>query len=129
MGSYTKVNLKSDVPNMAEQFGIEGLEARFGRKSLETAQHGVSYFRFPPDFRTPFGHKHAEQEEVYVLVSGSARIKIEDETVELALFDAVRVPADAARCVEGGPEGAELIITGAPAVDNDGEMLKGWWSD
>ena len=60
------------------------IEARYARKPLGLENSGVSYFRLAPDFRLPFGHTHAEQEEVYVVISGSARVKAGDEIVELA---------------------------------------------
>ena len=83
MAAYTRVNLKSDVQDMAPQFGMEGIEARFARKNLELENSGLSNFRLGPGYRTPFGHTHSEQEEVYVVVSGSARVAIGDEVVEL----------------------------------------------
>ncbi len=85
MADYTKLNLRQDVEDMAPQFGFApNIEARYARKPLGLANSGASYFRIAPDFRLPFGHKHAEQEEVYVVLSGSARIKAGDEIVELA---------------------------------------------
>ncbi len=76
MGDYTKVNLK-DVEDQAERFGLApNIEFRMGRVALELENSGVSYQRLAPDFRIPFGHKHKRQEEVYVLVSGSARMKL-----------------------------------------------------
>ena len=87
-------------------------------------------YKIAPDFRTPFGHRHSEQEEVYVVISGSARLKLEDEVLELAQFDAVRIPGPMMRCLEGGPDGAEVIAFGAPNNDNkDAEMVPGWWAD
>ena len=128
MANYTVKNLK-DVENMAEQFGMsDGLEARFAASPLELSNFGVSYQRLEPNFRIPFGHKHGEQEEVYVLLSGSARLKLDDEIVELRQWDAVRVPGPVTRNFEGGPEGAELLAIGAPLA-KDTEMLQGWWTD
>src|SRR5207249_12127632 len=63
--------------------------------------------RIAPGFRIPFGHKHKNQEEVYVLVSGNARIKIEDEVRELRQWDAVRLHRDTVRGFEAGDQGAE----------------------
>ena len=83
MAGYTRVNLKSDVRDMAPEFGMEGIEARFARKNLELENSGLSRFRLEPGFRTPFGHTHSQQEEVYVVVSGSARVAIGDDVVEL----------------------------------------------
>ena len=128
MPNYTVKNLK-DVENMAEQFGMsDGLEARFARGPLELENFGLSYQRLEPNFRIPFGHKHGEQEEVYVVLSGSARLKLDDEIVELKQWDAIRVPGEVTRNFEGGSDGAEVLAIGAP-VAKDTEMLQGWWSD
>ena len=97
---------------------------------LELEQSGVSYFRIAPGFRTPFGHVHSEQEEVYVVASGSARVELGDEVLELAQWDAVRIARATMRGFEGGPEGAEVLAFGAPNTENkDAEMVQGWWAD
>ena len=98
MADYTKLNLKQDVEDMAPKFDLSpGLESRFARKPLELEQSGVCYYKIAPGFRMPFGHRHGEQEEVYVIVSGSARLKLDDEMQELAEWDAVRIPATTMR--------------------------------
>ena len=76
MAGYTRVNLKSDVQDMAPKFGMEGIESRFARTNLDLENSGLSYFRLDGGFRTPFGHTHSEQEEVYVVISGSARVAV-----------------------------------------------------
>jgi quercetin dioxygenase-like cupin family protein len=131
MADYTKLNLKHDVENMAPKFGLApGLESRFARSPLGLAASGVSYFKFAPGFRMPFGHHHGDQEEVYVIVSGSARIKVDDEVVDLDRWDLVRVPPATMRAIEGGPDGAEVLAFGAPSHDNkDAEMVPGWWEE
>jgi uncharacterized cupin superfamily protein len=128
--SYTIVNLK-EVDDLAPRFGLApNLESRFAKRALGLENLGLSYFRLAPGFRQPFGHRHGEQEEVYVVVSGSVRMKVDDEIVELSAWDAIRVPGAAARCPEGGPNGAELIVVGAPLVErSDTEMLDDWWTD
>jgi uncharacterized cupin superfamily protein len=129
MADYTVKNLKDDVANMAEQFGLApNLEARFARRDLGLQNFGVSYERLAPDFRVPFGHVHAEQEEVYVVLAGSGRIKIEDEVVPLKQWDAVRLAPGTTRGLEAGPDGLEILAIGAPQAD-DTEMHQGWWSD
>jgi mannose-6-phosphate isomerase-like protein (cupin superfamily) len=130
VAGYTKVNLKQ-VEDMAPKFGFSpGLESRFARKALELEQSGLTYFRVAPGFRVPFGHRHAEQEEVYLVVSGSARVKIADDIVELSPWDAVRIPPEAPRGLEAGPDGAEIVAFGAPNTDNrDAEMLSDFWTD
>jgi mannose-6-phosphate isomerase-like protein (cupin superfamily) len=130
VAEYTVRNLK-EVEDQAPKFGFApSLEARFATVPLEFEQAGVSYQRLAPGFRMPFGHKHKEQEEVYVLVSGSARVKLDEEVVELRQWDAVRVPKETMRNFEAGPEGAEIIAFGAPHTGpGDAEMTPGWWTD
>jgi mannose-6-phosphate isomerase-like protein (cupin superfamily) len=128
MADYTRVNLRSDVEDMAPTHGMEGIESRFARRNLELGNSGVSFFRLEPGYRTPFGHTHSEQEEVYVVVSGSAQIGIDDEVVELSQWDALRIPAGAMHAMEGGSYGAEILAFGAPNTENkDAEMKPGWW--
>jgi mannose-6-phosphate isomerase-like protein (cupin superfamily) len=130
MAAYTLVNLK-EVEDLAPKFGFApNLESRFARVPLELENSGVSYFRVAPDYRIPFGHSHSEQEEVYIIVSGSARVKLDDEVVELRAWDAVRIPVGTMRGLEAGPDGAEVLAFGAPDTNNgDIEMTQGWWTD
>jgi mannose-6-phosphate isomerase-like protein (cupin superfamily) len=131
MGDYTKLNLKQDVENMALKFGLSpGLESRFARAPLGLEESGVAYYRIAPGFRVPFGHSHGRQEEVYVIVSGNARIKLDDDIVELGQWDVVRIPPAITRALEGGPDGAEVLAFGAPSNENkDVELVPGWWED
>ena len=82
MGTYTKANLRTDVENMAPKFDMPPeMQARFGRSAIEGKTLGLSLMTLAPRFRIPFGHKHDNQEEVYVVVRGSARVKVDDEKV------------------------------------------------
>ena len=130
MAGYTRVNLKSDVQDMAPKFGMEGIESRFARTNLDLENSGLSYFRLDGGFRTPFGHTHSEQEEVYVVISGSARVALDDEVVDLSQWDAIRIPSGTMRGMEAGGDGAEILAFGAPNTDNkDAEMQPGWWPE
>ncbi len=131
MSDYTHINLKDDVDDQAPNFGLApNLETRMGRVALGLENSGLSYIRIAPGFRIPFGHKHKRQEEVYVLVNGSARMKIDDEVRELRQWDAVRLHRDTVRGFEAGPEGAEFIAVGAPNTGpGDADMIQDWWSD
>ncbi len=82
MADYTRVNLRSDVKDMAPEYGMEGIESRFARQNLDLENSGLSLFRLDPGYRAPFGHTHSEQEEIYVIVAGSARVAVGDEIVE-----------------------------------------------
>jgi mannose-6-phosphate isomerase-like protein (cupin superfamily) len=129
VADYTLLNLKRDVEDSGERFGYApNMEARFARKALGLERSGMSYFKLAPDFRVPFGHLHTEQEEVYVVLSGSARVKLGDEVLELKEMDAVRIPSSTMRGFEAGPEGAEILAVGAPDTDNkDIEMDQEFW--
>jgi uncharacterized cupin superfamily protein len=131
MAGYTKLNLKDDVDDQGPNFGYEGkIEARMARVALELEHSGVSYLRLAPGFRIPWGHTHKTQEEVYVLIGGSLRAKLDDEIVELRPFDAVRVHKNTMRGFEAGSEGAEMIAIGAPHTGpGDAETVDGWWDD
>jgi quercetin dioxygenase-like cupin family protein len=130
MANYTKVNLRQ-IEDEAPKGGLSpGLKAHFARVPLGLRNSGISYFRVAPSFRIPFGHRHSKQEEVYLVVDGSARVKVDDDIVELDPWDAIRVPPGAMRAFEGGPDGAEVIAFGAPDTNNaDIEMTPGWWTD
>ena len=129
MSGYTVVNLR-EVEDQAPKFGYAPhLESRFARKPLGLENSGISLFKAAPGFRIPFGHHHTDQEEIYVVVAGSAHIKIGDEIVELGTWDAVRVPPELTRALEGGPEGAEVLAFGAPSHENaDAQMVMDFWS-
>jgi len=130
MSGYTVVNLK-EVEDQAPKFGYApDLESRFARKALGLRESGISHFKLAPSFRVPFGHHHTDQEEVYVVVAGSARIKLGEEIVDLRPWDAIRVPPHVTRALEGGPEGAEILAFGAPSHENaDAQMVEGFWDD
>jgi mannose-6-phosphate isomerase-like protein (cupin superfamily) len=133
MARHTVVNLK-DVEDSAPKFGFApNLEARFAGGDLELEECGLSYQRLAPNFRMPFGHRHKRQEEVYVVLSGGGRLKLDDEVVEVKALDAVRIPDATMRAFEAGPDGAEFLAFGAPNTgspqEDIAEMQPGWWSD
>jgi mannose-6-phosphate isomerase-like protein (cupin superfamily) len=127
--TYTKTNLRQ-VENAAPAFDMpDEMEARFARRWIEGETLGLSLFTLAPDFRIPFGHKHESQEEVYVVVRGSARVKVEDEIVELTEWDAIRFPKDTMRQMEAGPDGVEYLAFGAGNDPMEAEMAPGWWDE
>src|ERR671926_133217 len=131
---FTHLNIKADIDDIGRAFdGPPDLEFRAATKPLELAQSALSYQRIPPGYRFPYGHTHSTQEEVYVVVRGSGRMKLDEEIVELAQFDAVRVPPGTWRGYEAGPEGLEILVIGAPnlgdAPREDVEGRRDWWTD
>ena len=125
---YTLVSLPS-VDDAAAKggFGAQG-EARFATGDLSCRATGVSLQLLRPGQRQMFGHRHNRAEEVYVVTEGSGRAKLDDEIVELARFDALRVAPHVARAFEAGPDGLQLLAFGA-RQPGDGEILMGWWSE
>jgi mannose-6-phosphate isomerase-like protein (cupin superfamily) len=128
MTAYTKRNLRSEVEDQAPRFDMPGeMQARFGRTPLGGKTLGLSLFTLAPGFRIPFGHKHVGQEEVYVVVRGSARVKVEDEIVDLDEWDAIRFDKDTMRDMEAGPNGVEYLAFGAGEDATEVEMVQDWW--
>ena len=126
MPDYTIKNLK-DLDDIAADRD-EDFEARFGRKSLESEHLGVSFLRYGSGFRSR-GHRHREQEEAYVVVAGSGRVKLDDELIDLNPWDVVRVSPAMARAFEGGPDGLELIAIGSDRPEGgDGELVEDFWT-
>ena len=114
MADYKVVKV-SDVPDQGPNLGVAPhVEIRFLRNDLGCESCGVSYIRLAPNHRQQSGHRHKVQEEIYMLVSGSARAKVGDDIVEMQPWTAVRVPNDTTRAFEAGPEGAEFVAVGAP---------------
>lgn len=119
----------TDVKDSAPEFGIgEVQEARFAKGDLDAEDTGVSHIRLKPGKRSPFGHKHEEAEEVYVILAGAGRMKLDDEIIEIEALDAIRVAPEVTRAFEAGDEGLEVLAVGA-RHDGDGEVIQAWWSD
>ncbi|HEY2717041.1 MAG TPA: hypothetical protein VGI73_12550 [Solirubrobacterales bacterium] len=126
--SYTHTRL-TDVKDSAAEFGFgEVAEARFAKDELDAERTGISHLKLKPGKRMPFGHKHEEAEEIYIVIAGSGRIKLDDEIIEVVELDAIRISPEVTRGVEGGPEGIEVLAVGA-RHDGDGELVHGWWED
>ena len=125
---YTLKRL-TEVEDSAPKFGMGEIEeARFCNGDLEAETTGVSFHRLKSGMRQPFGHRHDKAEEVYVVIAGSGRVKLDDEIVDIAKHDAVRVAPGVMRAFEGGSEGMEMLAFGA-RHDGDGEVIQGWWAD
>jgi mannose-6-phosphate isomerase-like protein (cupin superfamily) len=125
---FTRKRL-TDVKDSAPEFGFGDIqEARFAKDDLDAEQTGESHHRLKPEERSPFGHRHEEAEEVYVVLSGSGRIKLDDEIIEIEALDAIRVSPEVTRAFEAGPGGIEVLAVGA-RHDGDGEIFPNWWSD
>ena len=118
----------TDVKDSAPGFGFEeAMQVRFATEDLDAEHVGVSHHRVAPGKRQPFGHKHVEAEEVYVVIGGSGRAALDDQVVELQRLDALRVAPDVTRAFEAGPDGLEYVVFGA-RCEGDGEIVPGFWA-
>jgi quercetin dioxygenase-like cupin family protein len=111
VSAYTIVNLL-EVDNTSSD-RTPGVEIRFGRKHLDSQHLGVSYVRYGPNVRASIGHSHREQEEAYVVVEGSGRMRLDDEVREIRQWDVIRVSPQTVRAFEGGPDGLVVVAVGS----------------
>jgi mannose-6-phosphate isomerase-like protein (cupin superfamily) len=125
---YTLKKL-TDVEDSAAKFGLGQVQqARFANKDLAAEHTGLSHHRLRAGKRQPFAHKHEDAEEVYVVLAGSGRVKLDDEIIEIEALDALRVSPGVIRAFEAGSDGIELLAFG-PRHDGDGEVIADWWTD
>jgi quercetin dioxygenase-like cupin family protein len=128
MSDYAIVNLLELDDSIAGR--AEGMEGRFGRSQLGARDIGVSHWRYAPNFRSPAGHNHREQEEAYVVVAGSGRVRLDDEVREIRQWDAIRVAPAVVRQFEAGPDGLDLIAVGGPKPEGgDGVLSDSPWPE
>jgi len=124
---YTHKNI-TDVADSAPKFGFGELqESRFAHHDFEAEQTGFSHHRFKPGKRQGFGHRHEHAEEIYFVVAGSGRFKLDDEILELKERDAVRVAPGVTRAFEAGEDGLDVLAFGPRRADDRGEVIPDWW--
>jgi uncharacterized cupin superfamily protein len=120
---YSIKNLR-EVEDMAAAQGFgEVLEARFAHGDLGAEQTGISLQRVKPGKRHAFAHRHKEMEEIYVVLSGSGRIKLDDEIEEVGPLDAIRMGPSVTRSLEAGDEGLEILAF-SPRAQGDAEIVE-----
>lgn len=122
---YTRTHLP-ELDDFAKQFGLEGQTAHFGADALGTEATGCALQRYAPDAHPGFGHRHFDAEEVYVVISGGGRIKLDDEVIDVKTLDAVRVAPEVWRAFSAGPDGMDILAFGT-RHPGDGDATPGWW--
>ena len=129
MTGYAIQNLE-EIEDSAVKYGLSPqMESHFARKDLGARTLGLSLQRLAPNTRQPFGHRHEQQEEVYVILSGGGRMCLEDEVIDVRPWDAIRVDPGTTRAFESGAEGLELLAFGAHTDSGDVESVEGFWVD
>lgn len=120
--TYTIKNLR-EVEDVAPSQGFdEAIEARFARRDLGSEQSGVSYQVVKRGNRQPFAHKHAGVEEIYVVLSGSGRVKLDEKIEDVGPLDAIRIAPSAVRAFEAGDEDLALLVF-SPLAEGDFEIV------
>jgi mannose-6-phosphate isomerase-like protein (cupin superfamily) len=128
MSGHTVVNLL-ELENVVGD-RAPGIEGRFARSKLDSRDLGVSHFSYGANIRSAAAHSHREQEEAYIVVSGSGRALLDGELQELSQWDVLRVAPEVVRAFEGGPDGLDLIVVGGPRpADGDGLMGTAEWPE
>jgi mannose-6-phosphate isomerase-like protein (cupin superfamily) len=123
---YSLVNLV-EVEDVAPANGFgDRWQARGARTALGARQTGVMHFRLQAGKRSPFMHRHAAAEEIYVILGGTGRMKLDDEIVDVRPLDAIRVDPEVARAFEAGSDGLEFLAVG-PRHPGDGEVVDDAW--
>jgi len=123
---YTLLNLE-DVEDVAPRFGFgDQGEARFANRPLGAVSTGLSHQRLRPGVRQAFGHRHQHAEEVFVVLAGTGRMKIDEEIRDVSPLDAIRVAPDSSRALEAGPEGLEFVVFG-PHHTGDAVIESNFW--
>jgi len=121
--SYTIKNLREAKDSAAEAGLSDSLEARFAHEDLESERSGISYQVMKAGQRQPFAHKHGEMEEIYVVISGSGRVKLDDKTEEVGPLDAIRIAPSVVRAFEAGDEDLVLLVF-SPRAKGDAEIVQ-----
>jgi mannose-6-phosphate isomerase-like protein (cupin superfamily) len=128
MTDYTITNVR-ESEDLAAKHGLsEFQEARFPREQLGAETTGFIHLVLHPGKRQPFAHRHREAEEIYVVLSGSGRMKLDDELIEVKPLDAVRIGPSVTRMLEAGPDGLELLGFG-PHYADDAEVVRDFWEE
>ena len=128
MPDYAIVNLLEIDDSVGDR--VPGLEGRFGRTLLGSRDLGVTHWRYAPGLRTQGGHSHREQEEAYVVVAGSGRVRLHDEIRDIRQWDVVRIAPEVVRAFEAGPDGLDMIAVGGPKPEGgDGQVSDTPWPD
>ena len=126
--SYTIKNLR-EVEDMAAKHGFGETQAsRFPRTDVGMEQSGLAYHVVAPGKRQPFAHRHQEAEEIFVVLSGSGRVKLDHDIVEIRPLDSIRLSPEIARAFEAGDEGLEILVFG-PHHEKDAEMVPDFWEE
>jgi mannose-6-phosphate isomerase-like protein (cupin superfamily) len=107
-------------------------EMRMLTTGLDSEQVALTYRRMPQHTggKGSYGHRHAEQEEIYFVISGRLQFKLEEEVIEAGRGTAIRVGPEVFRSVwNDEPEDAELVIVSTRVDDSMPEYKAEFWPE
>ena len=115
-----------DVPNYAKSG-----EMRMMRNLLDSKQIALTYRLIPAGYKSAHGHTHTKIDEIVFVFSGTLKIKLDDEIIEVGPKTAVKIsPATKRGYHNEGTEDVEMIVA-SPQVafvgDNGGKPDENWW--
>jgi mannose-6-phosphate isomerase-like protein (cupin superfamily) len=120
---YTIKNLR-EVKDVAPDGGVSDyIEARFAHEDLDSERSGISYQVMKAGQRQPFAHRHGEMEEIYVVISGTGRVKLDDQLEDVGPFDAIRIAPSVVRAFEAGNDDLVLLVF-SPRAKGDSEIVQ-----
>lgn len=92
-------------------------------KQLEASKLGARMWRLAPG-QASTKHRHLEQEELYLLLEGEGRVRVDEELLTLAPLDTLLVSADSTRQLfnDTGAEQLWLVVGAPPELANTLEM-------
>lgn len=110
------------APDTYEVKRLSEIERAFGgamarvRAALGITAFGVQVVDLPPNsgqLAPEHDHRHDGQEELYLLLRGSAELIVPGETIALGPETFVRLGPEVRRRVRSGPDGARILMIGA----------------
>ena len=123
MADYTIKNLRQ-LKDVAVEGGVSDyIEARFAHEDLDSERSGISYQVMKAGQRQPFAHRHGEMEEIYVVVSGTGRVKLDDQVEDVGPFDAIRIAPAVIRAFEADDDDLVLLVF-SPRAKGDAEVVQ-----
>jgi uncharacterized cupin superfamily protein len=109
--AYRRLDTSDAFWRRSNQMGVLNTDLA---KQLEAGSLGARLWRLEPG-QASTRHRHRAQEELYLLLEGSGRIRVEDELLTLAPMDALLVePASVRQVFNDTDSDALWLVVGAP---------------
>jgi mannose-6-phosphate isomerase-like protein (cupin superfamily) len=109
--SYRVLHSRDAFWRPSNQMGVENTDLA---KQLEASTLGARFWRLHPG-QASTKHRHFDQHELYVLLEGEGRIRVDDEPITLEPHSAVLVEPEHTRQVFNDTDADALwLVVGAP---------------